>query len=211
MLGWSAEATQGLVTFLATLLVIADPLGNLPLFLLFTEQCSPAEQRRVAAIATAAAAGILAFFAVTGNLALRLFAIELPAFQIAGGLIFLIYALQMLRLIPSGIKTSAPERQEGLASEHVALVPLAIPLLAGPGAITTVLVWRERVGGGLGPAVLVAGIIAVCLVVFAVFAAGRPLRRVLGIGGIRVIERLMGLFLAVIAVQFVVAGIQQIG
>jgi multiple antibiotic resistance protein len=209
--GWSAEATQGLITFLATLLVITDPLGNLPLFLLFTEPCSPGEQRRVAAIATSVAAGILTFFALTGNLVLRLFAIELPAFQIAGGLIFLIYALQMLRLIPSGIKTSAPERQEGLASEHVALVPLAIPLVAGPGAITTVLVWRERVAGDLGPTILVAGIVAVCLVVFAVFAAGRQLRRLLGIGGIRVVERLMGLFLAVIAVQFIVSGIQRIG
>ena len=210
-MGWGAEATQDLVTFLTTLLVITDPLGNLPLFLLFTEQCSPAEQRRVAAIATAVAAGILGFFALTGNLVLRLFAIELPAFQIAGGLVFLIYALQMLHLIPSGIKTSPPERQEGLASEHVALVPLAIPLLAGPGAITTVLVWRERVAGSLSPTILVAGIGAVCLVVFAVFAAGRRLRRALGIGGIRVIERLMGLFLAVIAVQFIVAGIQRIG
>ncbi|NLD74370.1 MAG: NAAT family transporter, partial [Chloroflexi bacterium] len=164
-MGWSAEALQAYITFLATLLVITDPLGNLPLFLLFTEQYTAAEQRRVAAIATASAAGILVSFALTGNLVLQLFAIELPAFQIAGGLIFFIYALQMLRLIPSGIKTSGAERQEGIASEHVALVPLAIPLLAGPGAITTVLVWRERLVSGLSPAALVTGIVAVCLVV----------------------------------------------
>ena len=210
-MGWSAEALQAYITFLATLLVITDPLGNLPLFLLFTEQYTAAERRRVAAIATASAAGILVFFALTGNLVLQLFAIELPAFQIAGGLIFFIYALQMLRLIPSGIKTSGAERQEGIASEHVALVPLAIPLLAGPGAITTVLVWRERLVSGLSPAALVTGIVAVCLVVFVVLAFGRRLRRLLGIGGIRVVERLMGLFLAVIAVQFIVSGIEQLG
>ena len=117
----------------------------------------------------------------------------------------------MLRLIPSGIKTTAPEEQESIVKENVALVPLAIPLIAGPGAITTVMVWRERLAGPEHLVPFLAAIAAACFVSFLVFLFGRRLRRLLSISGIRVAERLMGLFLAVIAVQFVVRGIQQLG
>ncbi len=207
---WSAPTIQLYLTFFATLTVITDPLGNLLLFLVFTEHDTPAQWRRVAAVSTAAATLILAFFALTGGWVLAFFSVELPAFQIAGGIIFFVYGLQMLRLLPSGIRTTAPEEEESITKENVALVPLAIPLIAGPGAITTVMVWRERLSapGHLGP--FLAAIAAACLVSFLVFFFGRWLRRLLGISGIRIAERLMGLFLAVIAVQFVVRGIQQL-
>jgi len=109
----------------------------------------------------------------------------------------LIYSLQMLALIPTGIKTSEEEEQEGISKENVALVPLAIPLLAGPGAITVVLVWRQSHDTTPGMAFLILAIILACLIVYFV-------------GGIRVVTRLMGLLLAVIAVQFMVNGFQQI-
>jgi len=207
---WSAQSLPLYLTFFATLTVITDPLGNLLLFLLFTEGHTPREWRRVAAVSTAAAALILAFFALTGGAVLEFFSVELPAFQIAGGLIFFIYGLQMLRLIPSGIRTTEPEEEESITKENVALVPLAIPLIAGPGAITTVMVWRERLAGPDHLVPLMVAIVAACLVSFLVFFFGRWLRRLLGISGIRVAERLMGLFLAVIAVQFVVRGIQSL-
>lgn len=187
-----------------------DPIGNLPFFLLFTKNNSPKERHRVAAIASITACLILIFFGLTGDLILRFFGIGLPAFQLAGGLIFFIYALQMLHLIPSGLKTSYEEEQEGIEKENVGLVPLATPLLAGPGAITAVLVWRDKPNNPTDTVILMAAIIIACIVVYYVFYFGLRINRILGVGGIRVITRLTGLLLAVIAVQFMVSGFQQI-
>lgn len=198
------------ITIVIPLVIIMDPLGNLPFFLLFTESNTRREQRRMAAIASFAAGVILIFFSLTGTVILRFFKIGLPAFQVAGGFIFFIYALQMLQLIPSGMKTSSEEQQEGMAKENVALVPLATPLLAGPGAITAVLVWRQYPPSPLNAVVLLGAIVGACLIVYLVFYFGQRIRNVMGVGGIRVVTRLMGLLLAVIAVEFMVSGFQQI-
>jgi multiple antibiotic resistance protein len=199
-----------LLTILIPLLIIMDPLGNLPFFLLFTEQNSPSERRKMAAIASIAACAILFFFYLTGNLVLRFFGIGLPAFQLAGGFIFFIYALQMLRLIPSGLKTSSEEEKEGVTKENVALVPLATPLLAGPGAITAVLVWQQGPNDTMDIALFLSAIAIACIIVYLVFRSAAWIIRAIGLGGIRVLTRLMGLLLAVIAVQFMVSGFQQI-
>jgi len=204
------EELKSLITIIIPLLIIMDPPGNLPLFLLFTRENTAAERRRMAAFASLTACLILVFFGLTGDLILRFFGIGLPAFQLAGGFIFFIYALQMLRLIPSGLKTSTEEEREGVEKQNVALVPLATPLLAGPGAITAVLVWRQGLGSPLGLGLLMAGIVISCLVVFLVLYYGERISRSMGLGGIRVMTRLMGLLLAVIAVQFMVSGYQQI-
>ena len=201
---------ESLMTLLIPLLIIMDPLGNLPFFLLFTGQNTPLERRRVAAIASVTAAMILIFFSLTGDFVLRFFAIGLPAFQLAGGFIFFIYALQMLRLIPGGIKTTSEEEQESVSKENVALVPLATPLLAGPGAITAVLVWQHPGDNPGGIILLLLAIVIACSVTYAVFHFGQRILDLMGVGGIRVITRLMGLLLAVIAVQFMVSGYQQI-
>ncbi|SPD71973.1 Membrane protein, MarC family [uncultured Desulfobacterium sp.] len=201
---------QYFITFLIPLLIIMDPIGNLPLFLLFTEQNELKEQRRIAAISCGTACIILIFFALTGDFILRLFRISLPAFQLAGGFIFFVYALQMLRLIPGGIKTTTQEEEEGVSKENVALVPLATPLLAGPGAITAVLVWQQSPGSLEKIPLLLTAIITACFVVYAIFYFGKWIRRIMGVGGIRVATRLMGLLLAVIAVQFMVEGVRQI-
>lgn len=201
------ESIHPFFAVLVTLLIIMDPVGNLPFFLLFTRRNTAKERNRMALTASAAACVILIFFGLTGDYLLRLFSITLPAFQIAGGAIFLIYSLQMLALIPIGIKTSEEEEQEGISKENVALVPLAIPLLAGPGAITAVLVWRQ---GQIAMSFLLLSIIAVCLIVYAIFRFGERILDAMGVTGIRVTSRLMGLLLAVIAVQFMVNGFQQI-
>lgn len=204
------ESLLYFITIVIPLVIIMDPLGNLPFFLLFTETNTPRERQRMAAIASVAAGAILIFFSLTGTVILRFFKIGLPAFQVAGGFIFFVYALQMLQLIPSGMKTSAEEQQEGVAKENVALVPLATPLLAGPGAITAVLVWRQYPPSPLNTVVLLGAIVGACLIVYLVFYFGQRIRNVMGVGGIRVVTRLMGLLLAVIAVEFMVSGFQQI-
>jgi multiple antibiotic resistance protein len=204
------EAFKDFMTILIPLLIIMDPFGNLPFFILFTRQNTPAERGKMAAVASAAACAILIFFGLTGDLILRFFGIGLPAFQMAGGLIFFIYALQMLRLFPSGLKTSMEEEQEGVAKSNAALVPLATPMLAGPGAITAVLVWQQSPERTVGIFTLPAVIITACFVVYTVFSFGERISRLLGVGGIRVVSRLMGLLLAVIAVQFMMDGFQQV-
>jgi len=196
--------------FLIPLIIIMDPLGNLPFFVLFTEQNSVSERRKMAFIACAVSFFILIFFGLTGDFVLRFFGIGLPAFQIAGGFIFFVYSLQMLGLLPGGMKTSEKEEKEGISKENVALVPLATPLLAGPGAITAVMV---RDPGGdelLGAVVLSAAILIACATVYVVFRFGERIMAAIGFGGIRVASRLMGLLLAVIAVQFMVNGFQQV-
>ena len=204
------ETIQQIITLLIPLIIIMDPLGNLPFFLLFTEQNTLNEKRKMAGIALLAACLILIFFSFTGDFVLSFFKIGLPAFQIAGGLIFFIYALQMLHLIPIGIKTTQREKQEGMEKYNVSLVPLATPMLAGPGAITAVLVWQQNPENSVSNALLFIAIITACLVIYFVFYFGEWIRKVLGVGGIRVVMRLMGLLLAVIAVQFMVSGFQQL-
>jgi multiple antibiotic resistance protein len=199
-----------LITILIPLVIIMDPLGNLPFFLLFTEKNSSLERRRMAAIASVTACIILIFFGITGDFILRFFGIGLPAFQLAGGFIFFVYALQMLRVIPGGLKTTSEEKQEGVQKENVALVPLATPLLAGPGAITAVLVRQQTSDSLVSTPLLLSAIVTACVIVYLVFHFGGSIIRVMGLGGIRVVTRLMGLLLAVIAVQFMVNGFRQI-
>jgi multiple antibiotic resistance protein len=193
------------------LLVIMDPVGNLPLFLAMTEDLGRAEQIKVAALACATACGILVFFSLTGQAVLALFGISLPAFQLAGGLIFFIYALQMFQLLPPpNLKSSPAEEAESLSKTHIAFVPLATPLIAGPGAITLVLVWQQDPARHIPLWLLAAVILGACLMVFSILACAPWIRRALGISGIGVVTRLSGLLLAVIAMQFVIDGLAQI-
>ena len=201
---------ESLMTILIPLVIIMDPLGNLPFFLLFTEEHSPSQRRRVAALSSLTACMILVVFGLTGDAILRFFGIGLPAFQLAGGFVFFLYALQMLQVIPGGVKSTSEEEEEGVEKEKVALVPLATPLLAGPGAITAVLVWQETPGSPENTGLLVAAIVMACLIIYLTFHFGAGIVRAMGVGGIRVVTRLMGLLLAVIAVQFMVSGFQQI-
>jgi multiple antibiotic resistance protein len=204
------ETLNTLLTILIPLLIIMDPLGNLLFFLLFTKQNTPTEKGRMAVITSVAACLILFFFAFTGDSVLHYFGIGLPAFQVAGGFIFFVYALQMLHLIPSGLKTTIEEEEEGITKTNAALVPMATPMLAGPGAITAVLVWKLNPDNPVNTPLLLITIMIACFTVFNVFYFGKRISKVLGVGGIRVITRLMGLLLAVIAVQFMINGFKQI-
>jgi multiple antibiotic resistance protein len=201
---------ESLITILVPLVIIMDPLGNLPFFLLFTDENSPSQRGRVAATSSLTACLILILFGMTGDRILLFFSIGLPAFQLAGGFIFFVYALQMLQVIPGGLKSTSEEEQEGVEKQNVALVPLATPLLAGPGAITAVLVWKKTAQSPVNIVLLLAAIVMACFIVYLTFYFGARIIRTIGVGGIRVVSRLMGLLLAVIAVQFMVSAFQQI-
>jgi multiple antibiotic resistance protein len=195
-------------TVFVTFLVIIDPVGTLPLFVALTHR-QPKDQRRRTAIRSIVVAAVtLAVFAVAGQLLLRLLGITLPAFRIAGGILLLLLSIDMVFARKSGIRwTTAAETEEAEESIDVAVFPLAIPLIAGPGALTSVILLMGRAHGDLMLQAIVIGlmltILGMCLLAF-LFAV--PLMDRLGVTGINVVDRVFGVVLAALAVQNVLDG-----
>jgi multiple antibiotic resistance protein len=200
-----------LVTALVTLGVVMDPVGLAPTFLAVTDGMSASERRRVALRACLIAAAILTGGALIGDWLLRTLSISLPAFRIAGGLLLFSIASEMV----FGVRIARATREAAEAAEervrNVAAFPLAIPLMAGPGAITaTVLLAGRAAGDPLRLGVLFGVIVAVCAACLAVFLAANQIGRLLGITGNVVLTRLLGVLLAALAVQFVIDGARAI-
>ncbi|HYO66648.1 MAG TPA: MarC family protein [Archangium sp.] len=202
----SEQLSLFLVSLPAVLFVV-DPIGVVPIFLAMTSGDSEEKMRSTARRACMVACSLLLFFAVFGGVIFKVFGISLGAFRVAGGILLLITALDMLRARPSETRTTPSEQAEGETKDDVALVPLAMPLLAGPGAIATAMVLMARGGDNLLSAVpvLVAIIITFVTSYFVLRAAGF-VQRVLKQSGVAILERVMGLILAAIAVQFIADG-----
>ena len=193
------------LTFPAVFLIV-DPFGALPLFLAMTSRDPPEKARAMARKACIAAALLLAVFTLFGGLLFRLFGVTLAAFRVAGGLLLLLTALDMLRARPSETRTTAQETQEGVEKDDIAIVPLAIPLLAGPGSIATVMVLMAKGDGVRTGAAVLASVLATFVISYFVLAGGQALGRRLGQTGLAVVHRVFGLILATIAVQFIFEG-----
>jgi multiple antibiotic resistance protein len=198
-----------LISALVTLLVVVDPVGLVPGFLAVTQGAMPAARRQTALRACMIATAILAGTALIGDWLLDKLAITLPAFRIAGGLLLFAVASEMAY----GVRIERQSKQaEEAAEEHVADVaafPLAIPLMAGPGAITATLLLA---GQSSDEVTLLIGLLAVIVVVmatcFAAFCAASRIERMLGVTGSVVLSRLLGVLLAALAVQFVIDGVR---
>lgn len=195
-----------LVTF-ASVLFIVDPIAVVPTYLVITQGQSPAQRRVTARRACVAAAMILVVFALAGSRIFGLFGITMPAFRIAGGLILWLVAMDMLHGNRS-TQEGAAEISEGQAKDDVAVTPLAMPMLAGPGAISTVMVLSGQ-ARSTGQTIIVYTSIALTLFIswITLRLAERLVKR-MGQTGIRVMTRIMGLLLAAIAVQFVITGVR---
>ena len=200
-----------LVSAFVTLFVVVDPVGLAPIFIGVTEGLSASLRRQVAVRAALIAAGILVGAGLTGNWLLQQLAISLSAFRIAGGLLLFSIATEMV----FGVRT----QREGATAEHaveerardLAAFPLAIPLMAGPGAITAIVLLAGRTQGDLllhGLLLVVVIAVAVCCLFAFLFAAA--ISRFLGVTGNIVLSRLLGVILAALAVQFVIDGIKVI-
>jgi multiple antibiotic resistance protein len=140
----------------------------------------------------------------------KVFGITLSAFKIAGGILLLITALDMLRAQPSRTRSTPEETEEGDAKDDVAIVPLAMPLLAGPGSIATVMVMSARGGNWLHLIPVVLSVAITCGVAYALLRAASRIQSILGRSGIAVLQRVMGLLLAAIAVQFMTDGLLEV-
>jgi multiple antibiotic resistance protein len=195
-----------LVTF-ASVLFIVDPIAVVPTYLVITQGQSAAQRRVTARRACVAAAVILVVFAAAGGRIFGLFGITMPAFRIAGGLILWLVAMDMLHGNRS-TQEGAAEITEGQAKDDVAVTPLAMPMLAGPGAISTVMVLSGQ-ARDTGQTIIVYTSIAITLLIswITLRLAERLVKRI-GQTGIRVMTRIMGLLLAAIAVQFVITGVR---
>ncbi len=210
-------STAPLVRFsllaLSSIFFLVDPFAAIPSFLAITQSADPVRRKRMARKGAFTCFIVLTSFAVGGQLIFRLFGITLPAFEIAGGLILLLIGLEMLQAKRSATQEAMGDTEEAAAKEDAGIVPLGIPMLAGPGAISSVMVlvgqvpslWHWEMGAILGSIAITA------LVSYWVLAGADRVRRVLGETGIRILVRIMGLLLVALAMQFFVNGITDLG
>ena len=203
--------TEYAVHAFATLFVVIDPLGNLPIFVALTRGEDAAHKRRMALRGVAIATGVLLLFALTGARVLEVLGIGLPAFRTAGGLMLLLIALEMVFERRNERRSRTADR---IASEtgprDVSVFPIAIPLVSGPGAITSLLLLQGRTEGDLGlQAILLAALLVALGVSLLLFLLADPIERVLGDTLISVISRLLGILLAALASQFLLDGLRE--
>jgi multiple antibiotic resistance protein len=210
-------STAPLVRFsvlaLSSIFFLVDPLAAIPSFLAITLGADPQRRRRMARKGALTCFIVLTTFAVCGQLIFRLFGITLPAFEIAGGVILLLIGLDMLQAKRSPTHEASGDTEEGAAKEDAGIVPIGIPMLAGPGSISTVMVlvgqvpslWRWEMGAILG------SITVTSLVSYWVLAGAGRVLKVLGETGIRVLVRVMGLLLVALAMQYFVNGMMDLG
>ncbi len=195
------------ITFTSVLFIV-DPIAVIPTYLVITQTETPQQRARTALRAAVAAALLLSVFALGGRLIFQMFGITLPAFRIAGGLILWLVAMDMLR----GKRTTQEgpaEIVEGQEKEDVAITPLAMPMLAGPGAISTVMVLSGQSRTFAEHAVVYMAIALTMLLSWAALRTAIGLVARIGETGIRVATRILGLLLAAVAVQFVLTGVRE--
>jgi len=193
---------------ISTLFVIIDPLALVPLFLAMTSRDTPAQRIRTARMACALAAGVLIAFALIGQWIFKYLGITLPAFQMAGSVVLFLIALDMLRARRSPVQETSEETDEGLARAEIAIAPLGIPMLAGPGAISTTLLLQGKAAGFEQHSALLVSIVVVCAASFLILRLSAHGAQWLSPLAMRIGTRLMGLLLTAIAFQFFLNALQ---
>ena len=206
----SDEDVKFAVLALSSVFFVIDPLANVPIFLTITAGDTALQRRRIALRAAFATWVTLSIFAVAGGLIFRAFGISLGAFKIAGGIMLLLMAIDMMRAQPSPTRTTAKEQDESMdRGDDIAIFPLAVPMLAGPGAIATVMVLMSRAAWSptRTPAVFLA-VTLTCLVAWLLMRSATHAEKFLPLAVLRAFERVMGLLLAAVAVEFIAGGIR---
>ncbi|MGL4235234.1 MarC family protein [Tabrizicola sp.] len=200
--------TAFLITAFATLFVVIDPPGLVPLFIALTRGMGPEKRQAMAQRACIIAAALLLLFGLAGEAILTFIGISMPAFRIAGGILLFLTALDML----FERRTQRREGQHAEPDHDPSVFPLATPLIAGPGAIASVILLVGQSGPGWGGTIAVLGLmLGMIAVTYAFLLASPPLERMLGRTGTIVITRLLGMLLAALSVQFVIDGVRGTG
>ncbi|MFO7771916.1 MAG: MarC family protein [Roseovarius gahaiensis] len=201
-----------LITAFVTLFVIIDPIGMTPLFVALTQGMNSTKRRAIALRACITSVLILIVFAAFGEAVLGFIGISMPAFRIAGGILLFLTALDMLfERRSKRRKSQADEAEEEDDHDDPSIFPLSIPLIAGPGSITSVILLAGQKPGLEGMAWVSGVMLVVVLIVLVLFLMAGLLERALGRTGINVVTRLLGMLLAALAVQFVLDGLRGFG
>ena len=195
--------------FVVTLTAVVDPFLAVPFFLAFTTGRNAVERERLARVIASTVFIVLALATFFGEPLLRTIGASLSAFRIAGGLVLLLMALAMLNAQAGGVRQSEAEAREFQTGDVRGIVPLAFPLLAGPGAISTSIIAAER-GGIVQQFIVVVGIAVVCLISWVVLRNAHLIAARLSLTGMNVATRILGLLLAAMAVQFMAEGLKEL-
>lgn len=203
----------------ATLFVVIDPIGLLPMFLAVTAGADAAARRKVAFTSVGLGAIILLSFAIFGDNLLGVLGVSMPAFRIAGGIMLFLIALEMLfekrtERREKNAQDAADDSMDDQKSSEIqdaAIFPLAIPMIAGPGAIASLILLMSHHGDDVTKQVAIVGVLGVVLLItLLVFLLANPLENIIGKRVTKVFTRLLGIILGAIAVQFVISGISQL-
>jgi len=201
--------TTFLITAFVTMFVVIDPIGMTPLFVALTQGQNAASRRRIAFRSCGIAMLLLLLFTIMGEAVLGFIGISMPAFRVAGGILLFITAFDML--FERRTKRREDQAEEEDLNDDPSVFPLAIPLIAGPGSIASVILLTGQRPGLEGLAMVLGVTAAVLLLVMLFFLASGLLERAMGKTGITVITRLLGMLLAALAVQFVLDGLRDFG
>jgi multiple antibiotic resistance protein len=202
MLQWTVY-----VKIFTTLLAIVNPLGVVPVFVSLTEGLTVRERRRIVRTTSTAVAIVLGIATVFGRPVLNFFGVSIASFKVGGGILLLLMSISMMQARHTQSKQTPEEAEEAEEKESIAVVPIAVPLLAGPGAISTVIIYAGASSGPLHLGLIVLIGLLIGLLSWLALSAAAPLRRMLSKTGINIATRLMGLLLAAIAVEFITGGL----
>lgn len=193
---------------LVSVFAIVNPVGTIPTFVALTNGYTPRERRHVVLKAALVGCGVLLLFGLAGERIFQVFSITIPAFRIAGGILIFKVAFDMLHGERPKSDSTEHEIADALERESIGITPLGVPLLTGPGAITTVMIFIASNPTPVDRALIYAAVVLVFAVTFILLVAGERLFHLMGRSGLMVFTRIMGLILAAVAVQFVVNGLK---
>ncbi len=189
---------------------VVDPIGGIPIFISLTASRTAADRIQTAIVCAFSVAAVLLIALLAGQPVLQFFGIGLPAFRVAGGLLVLLMGISMLNASPDRVRYTPEERVESYEKDSIAVVPLAIPLLSGPGAISTVIVYGQAAHSTAHQLLVAAVILTVAAMVLISLLAAPKIAGFMGRTGMNVVTRVMGLIIAAIAVEFIAKGLTEL-
>jgi len=203
--------TAALITAFSTLFIIIDPPGLVPIFIALTQGMTAPQRRAIATRACLVAAVLMVVFLFAGEAVLGFIGISMPAFRIAGGILLFLTALEML--FQRRQARRADNAEEGMAEheDDPSVFPLALPLIVGPGAITTIILLAGQADGPAGIGAVLGVLLVILGIVYLAFLSSDVIARVLGKVGINILTRVLGMLLAALAVQFILDGLRGFG
>lgn len=198
------------VKFFTGLLAIVNPIGAIPIFLSLTSSQGAKERNRISIVAATTVVLVLGVSLFMGETILNFFGITIASFRVAGGILILLIAVSMMHAKLSAAKQTEEETQDAAEKESIAVVPMGLPLLAGPGAISTIILFAHRDSSLMHYLIGVADILLLAISVWLSFRLAPTIGRILGKTGINIVTRIMGLIIAALGVEFITNGLKQL-